>query len=409
MRWIRYSRYTGEDFGIGAEDLLRALADFFLESGFQRQHYMFTEWNKHTLEELKDAIRRALESGELSPDAQYQEMMRQLAAMSPEQLDQILERLAQKLVDEGYVAAEGQPEDGQSQAGESRQQLKIEVTDKTLDFLGYKTLKDLLGALGKSSFGSHDTREMATGVEASGAPKPYEFGDTLNLDVSATLFSAVRREGAKVPLELDYPDLHVHQSEYQSSCATVLMLDCSHSMILYGEDRFTPAKKVALALAHLIRTQYPGDSLRCVLFHDSAEELRLSELARVQVGPYYTNTRDGLILAQRLLAQEKKDMKQVIMITDGKPSALTLEDGRMYRNAFGLDPLVISRTLEEVSRCRRQGILINTFMLASDYGLVNFVQKVTELCRGKAYFTTPYTLGQYLLMDYMNRKTRIVH
>ena len=407
MRWIRYSRYTGEDFGIGAEDLLRALADFFLKSGFQRQHYMFTEWDKHTLEELKDAIRRALESGEMFPDAQYQEMMRQLAAMSPEQLDQILERLAQKLVDEGYVAAEEQPEDRQSQAGESRQQLKIEVTDKTLDFLGYKTLKDLLGALGKSSFGSHDTREMATGVEASGAPKPYEFGDTLNLDVSATLFSAVRREGAKVPLELDYPDLH--QSEYQSSCATVLMLDCSHSMILYGEDRFTPAKKVALALAHLIRTQYPGDSLRCVLFHDSAEELRLSELARVQVGPYYTNTRDGLILAQRLLAQEKKDMKQVIMITDGKPSALTLEDGRMYRNAFGLDPLVISRTLEEVSRCRRQGILINTFMLASDYGLVNFVQKVTELCRGKAYFTTPYTLGQYLLMDYMNRKTRIVH
>jgi Ca-activated chloride channel family protein len=187
------------------------------------------------------------------------------------------------------------------------------------------------------------------------------------------------------------------------------MLDCSHSMILYGEDRFTPAKKVALALAHLIRTQYPGDSLRCVLFHDSAEELRLSDLARVQVGPYYTNTRDGLILAQRLLNQEKKDMKQIIMITDGKPSALTLEDGKMYRNAFGLDPLVISRTLEEVSRCKKQGILINTFMLASDFGLVNFVQKVTELCRGKAYFTTPYNLGQYLLMDYMNRKTRTIH
>jgi hypothetical protein len=194
----------------------------------------------------------------------------------------------------------------------------------------------------------------------------------------------------------------VHQCEYQSSCATVLMLDCSHSMILYGEDRFTPAKKVALALAHLIRTQYPGDSLRCVLFHDSAEELAISQLARVQVGPYYTNTRDGLILAQRLLAQERKDMRQIVMITDGKPSCLTLEDGRVYKNAFGLDPLVISRTLEEVSRCKKQGILINTFMLASDYGLVNFVQKVTEICRGKAYFTTPYTLGQYLLMDYMN-------
>jgi Ca-activated chloride channel family protein len=189
----------------------------------------------------------------------------------------------------------------------------------------------------------------------------------------------------------------------------VLMLDCSHSMILYGEDRFTPAKKVALALAHLIRTQYPGDTLRCVLFHDSAEELDVSQLARVQVGPYYTNTRDGLILAQKLLARERKDMRQIVMITDGKPSALTLEDGRIYRNAFGLDPLVISKTLEEVHRCKKQGVLINTFMLASDYGLVNFVQKVTEICRGKAYFATPHNLGEYLLMDYMNRKTRTIH
>ena len=287
--------------------------------------------------------------------------------------------------------------------------MKFEVTDKAIDFLGFKTLKDLLGSLGKSSFGAHDTRDLATGVDASGGAKCYEFGDVLNLDVSATLFSAMQREGLKLPLNLEYSDLHVHQSEYQSSCATVLMLDCSHSMILYGEDRFTPAKKVALALSHLIRTQYPGDSLRCVLFHDTAEELRFSELARVQVGPYYTNTRDGLILAQRLLAQEKKDMKQIVMITDGKPSALTLEDGRIYKNAFGLDPLVISQTLEEVARCKKRGILINTFMLASDYGLVQFVQKVTEMCSGKAYFTTPYTLGNYLLMDYMNRKTRTIH
>jgi Ca-activated chloride channel family protein len=250
---------------------------------------------------------------------------------------------------------------------------------------------------------------MATGVESSGASKPYEFGDTLNIDVAQTLFSALQREGLSLPLNLEYSDVHVHQSEYQSSCATVLMLDCSHSMILYGEDRFTPAKRVALALAHLIRTQYPGDSLRLVLFHDSAEEMKVSELARVQVGPYYTNTRDGLILAQRLLKAEKKDMKQIVMITDGKPSALTLDDGRIYKNAFGLDPLVISRTLEEVNRCKRAGILINTFMLASDYALISFVQKVTEMCKGKAYFTTPYTLGQYLLMDFMNRKRKTIH
>ncbi|HLJ49471.1 MAG TPA: hypothetical protein VKU01_25835 [Bryobacteraceae bacterium] len=410
MKRISYSRYTGDDLGVGAEDLLKALSDFFLESGFHNQYMGFSEWNEHTLEQLKEAIQRALERGEMFDNDRAEQIRQQLESMSQEQLDQLLDKLVQKLADEGYINVdEPQAETGKGGNGNSDKNVKVEVTDKSVDFLGFKTLKDLLGSLGKSSFGSHDTRDLATGVETSGGAKAYEFGDTLNLDIGETLFSAVKREGLRVPLNLEYSDLHVHQSEYQSSCATVLMLDCSHSMILYGEDRFTPAKKVALALAHLIRTQYPGDSLRCVLFHDSAEELRLGELARVQVGPYYTNTRDGLILAQRLLAQEKKDMKQIIMITDGKPSALTLDDGRMYRNAFGLDPLVISRTLEEVSRCKRQGILINTFMLASDFGLVNFVQKVTELCRGKAYFTTPYNLGQYLLMDYMNRKTRTIH
>ncbi len=398
--------------GVGAEDLLQALSDFLLESGFNTQYMPFSEWNQHTLEDLKKAIQQALEQGKLFEDQNLQEMMQRLESMSQEQMEKLLENLVQKMVDEGHITIEEPSEQQTPAPGVTNgrdAKVKFEVTDKSLDFLGFKTLKDLLGSLGKSSFGRHDTRDLATGIEASGSSKQYEFGDTLNLDISETLFSAIRREGAKVPLDLEYSDLHVHQCEYQSSCATVLMLDCSHSMILYGEDRFTPAKKVALALAHLIRTQYPGDSLRCVLFHDTAEELALSQLARVQVGPYYTNTRDGLILAQRLLAQEKKDMRQIVMITDGKPSCLTLEDGRMYKNAFGLDPLVISRTLEEVNRCKKQGILINTFMLASDYGLVNFVQKITEICRGKAYFTTPFTLGQYLLMDYMNRKTRTIH
>jgi Ca-activated chloride channel family protein len=412
MRRISYSKFSEEDLGIEAEDLLRALADYFLQSGFQNPYLRFSELNAHTLEQLKEAIERALESGELFHPDQLEQMRRRLAEMSARQREQLVENLIRKLEEAGYINMEGEPPETPSAPGPDggpETKARFEVTDKAIDFLGYKTLKDLLGSLGKSSFGAHDTRDLATGIDASGGPKPYEFGDLLNLDVSATLFSALQREGLRLPLNLEYSDLHVHQAEYQSSCATVLMLDCSHSMILYGEDRFTPAKKVALALSHLIRTQYPGDSLRCVLFHDSAEELRISELARVQVGPYYTNTRDGLILAQRLLAQEKKDMKQIIMITDGKPSALTLEDGRIYKNAFGLDPLVISQTLEEVARCKKRGILINTFMLASDYGLVQFIQKVTEMCRGKAYFTTPYTLGNYLLMDYMNRKTRTIH
>ena len=280
-----------------------------------------------------------------------------------------------------------------------------EVTDKALDFLGYRALRDLLGSLGKSSFGRHDTRDLATGIEAIGAPKPYEFGDTLNLDAAATILNAVRRG----TLEVDYPDLMITQGEYQSSCATVLMLDCSHSMVLYGEDRFTPAKRVALALAQLIKNQYPGDALKVVLFHDSAEEVPLSQLGRVRVGPYYTNTREGLRLARRVLERQRKDMRQIVMITDGKPSALTQPDGRIYKNPFGLDPIVIGETLSEVSACAKAGIMINTFMLAQDYDLVAFVRRVAAMCRGKAYFTTPYTLGQYVLMDYMDKKTKTIH
>ena len=210
-------------------------------------------------------------------------------------------------------------------------------------------------------------------------------------------------------IDIQYEDLMVSQGEYQSSCATVLMLDCSHSMILYGEDRFTPAKRVALALANLIRLQYPGDALNVILFHDSAEEIPLRELGRVRVGPYYTNTREGLRLARRILDRQRKDMRQIVMITDGKPSALTQPDGRIYKNAFGLDPFIVSETIAEVAACRKSGIMINTFMLARDYELVAFVRRVAEICRGKAYFTTPYTLGQYVLMDYMDKKTRTIH
>jgi Ca-activated chloride channel family protein len=329
-------------------------------------------------------------------------------------LDELIDKLIQRMQQEEFITID-KPYDPSAQSSvggqvsDSQTQARFEVTDKGLDLLGYKSLRDLLGSLGKASFGRHDTRDMATGIEASGASKQYEFGDTLNLDIPETLSRAFQREGLTLPLNLEYSDLHVHQCEYQSSCATVLMLDCSHSMILYGEDRFTPAKKVAMALSHLIRTQYPGDSLSLLLFHDSAEEVPLSQLARVKVGPYYTNTREGLRVAQRILQRQRKDMKQIIMITDGKPSALTLEDGRIYKNAFGLDPLVVSQTLEEVSKCKKAGILINTFMLASDYGLVQFVQKVSQMCRGKAYFTTPYNLGQYLLMDYMSRKSKTIH
>jgi Ca-activated chloride channel family protein len=412
MKRIRYSKYVPDPAGeMSIQDLLSALSDYFLQSGFNDNFWYELPEGEQSLDELKRALEQALLNGEMFDE----EMRDRLQQMQMEgELDELIEKLIERMQQEDYISID-QPHDPSKQSsiggqvGDAHQQAKFEITDKSLDFLGFKALRDLLGSLGKSNFGRHDTRDMATGIETSGAAKQYEFGDTLNLDITATLSSAIQREGLGLPLNLEYNDLQVHQCEYQSSCATVLMLDCSHSMILYGEDRFTPAKKVAMALSQLIRTQYPGDSLSLVLFHDSAEEVPLSQLARVKVGPYYTNTREGLRMAQRILQRQRKDMKQIVMITDGKPSALTLEDGRIYKNAFGLDPLVVSQTLEEVSKCKRAGVLINTFMLASDYGLVQFVQKVTQMCRGKAYFTTPYTLGQYLLMDYMSRKTKTIH
>jgi Ca-activated chloride channel family protein len=418
MKYVKYSKYVGDPFdGLSAEDLLQMLQDFLLQSGFNSEYYNWYEMDsEQTMENLHRALLEAMQNQEMIPQELLEKFLQNMENYQNSELRELLDRLLERLAEEGYITVAQPPQDGKrkeagpGQMGEPREaRAKFELTDKALDFLGFKTLKDLLGSLGKSSFGRHDTRDYATGIESSGASRRYEFGDTMNLDVNATLLSAIQRNGLKVPIDLDYKDLQVHQCEYQSSCATVLMLDCSHSMILYGEDRFTPAKRVALALTHLIRTQYPGDSLHLVLFHDSAEEMPLPELARVKVGPYYTNTREGLRLAQRILSRQKKDMRQIVMITDGKPSALTLEDGRIYKNAFGLDPLVVSETLHEVARCRRNGILINTFMLASDYGLINFVQKVTEICRGKAYFTTPYTLGQYLLMDYMQKKVKHIH
>jgi Ca-activated chloride channel family protein len=411
MRRTHYTKYNGDLASeIDLEDLLQGLAGYFLNSGYQ-DPYMRYQDMEQSLENLREALRQALENGDFF-DESIREKLNEM--MAEGNLDEVIDKLIERMEQENYISFSGEqnptnetPRTGQ--AGGMEAQARFEVTDKSLDFLGFKALRDLLGSLGKSSYGNHDTRHWATGIEASGGSRRYEFGDTLNLDTTTTLSSAISREGIGLPLNMEYEDLHVHQCDYQSSCATVMMLDCSHSMILYGEDRFTPAKRVAMALTHLIRTQFPGDSLSLVLFHDSAEEMPVSQLARVKVGPWHTNTREGLRVAQRVLARQRKDMKQIVMITDGKPSALTLPDGRIYKNAYGLDPLVVSETLEEVSRCKRSNVLINTFMLASDYDLIQFVHKVSAMCRGKAYFTTPDTLGQYLLMDYMQRRSKTIH
>jgi Ca-activated chloride channel family protein len=424
------------------DDLMSKLSDLLLSSGFGNPRDTGDDSDR-TMQALRDAILEALFNGGVLPDdllermfgdsfdsAQDSERLAQDRQAAREQLEQLIQAIIERMKESGYITTPPDLEDEKARRaqgggpGEGEPgKVKFEVTDKALDFLGYRALRDLLGSSGHSSAGRHDTRDLSTGVETSGAPKPYEFGDTMNIDATATILNAVQRASAENEaaglqtrlgphdhgIDIDYSDLMVAQGEYQSSCATVLLLDCSHSMILYGEDRFTPAKRVAMALSHLIRTQYPGDTLHAVLFHDSAEEIPLRELGRVRVGPYYTNTREGLRVARRILERQRKDMRQIVMITDGKPSALTQPDGRIYKNPFGLDPFVIGETLAEVSACAKAGIMINTFMLARDYDLVAFVRRVAAMCRGKAYFTTPYTLGEYVLMDYMDKKTKTIH
>ncbi len=448
MRYTTYAKYRPELIdAINLQELLDQLSDFLLQSGFagsSLDHPYWGEFGEHDVDRSLDTLRQAIVQALMDSGKLDQDMLKVLRGESTgdpqrdaeiqQQLAELLDQIVKKLVEEGYLRADQaprMPEGHQpmfgpgSQAHSAAQQVQFNLTDKGIDFLGYRALRHLLGSVGKSSFGSHETPHLATSVEAEAASKPYEFGDTMNLDVPTTLKNALLRGGragrggsddtpAASPaaaasaafLDIDYPDLMVQQSEYRSSAATVLMLDCSHSMILYGEDRFTPAKKVALALTHLIRTQFPGDSLRVVLFHDSAEEIPLERLAHAQVGPYHTNTAEGLKLARRLLLGQKKDMRQIIMITDGKPSALTQPDGRIYVNSMGLDPRILKETYREVAICRRSGIMINTFMLARERALVEFVKRVCEISRGKAYFTTTMTLGQYILMDFMRRKTR---
>jgi Ca-activated chloride channel homolog len=436
---FRYTKYTGDLLDeIDLEDLVSKLSDLLMSSGFSNPWGDPSDGDEdRSLEALHDAILEALFSDGVLSDAALQELLGEPADGDQEgarqKLEDLIQQIMQKMMDQGFITAapdlEGEREHRRGTGGgmgEDAGPVKFEVTDKALDFLGYRALRDLLGSMGRSSVGRHDTRHLSTGVETVAAPKPYEFGDTLNIDPSSTILNAVQRTQSDARLkpgttedasavslasgiEVEYSDLMVAQSEYQSSCATVIMLDCSHSMILYGEDRFTPAKRVAMALSHMIRTQYPGDSLHAVLFHDSAEEVPLKQLGRVRVGPYYTNTREGLRLARRILERQKKDMRQIVMITDGKPSALTRPDGQIYKNAFGLDPFIVAETFAEVNACNKAGIMINTFMLARDHDLVAFVRRVASICRGKAYFTTPYTLGQYVLMDYMDRKTKTIH
>jgi uncharacterized protein with von Willebrand factor type A (vWA) domain len=270
------------------------------------------------------------------------------------------------------------------------------------------SLDQIFSSLRKSPLGgNHDTPHNGAGIERLSETKPFRFGDQpSNLDFSATLSNAIRREGLD-RIKIQEDDLEVYETEHQTTCATALMIDISHSMILYGEDRITPAKNVAMALAQLILTRYPKDSLHVLVFGDDAREVKVNDIPFIQVGPFHTNTKAGLELGRQILKRKKNVNRQIFMVTDGKPSAI-FEYGRIYKNPYGLDRKIVNKTLDEAVKCRREKIAITTFMIADDPWLVDFVNKLTEANRGRAYFSSLNELGQYMFVDYIRNRRRYV-
>ncbi len=270
------------------------------------------------------------------------------------------------------------------------------------------SLNEIFGGLSKGVAGEHRVPHAGKGGERLSETRPYQFGDSISeIDSMATLGNAIRRGGVE-DIRIGEEDLEIFDAEHLTSCATVLLLDVSHSMVLYGEDRITPAKRVALALTELITRRYPKDELHVVLFGDDAVVVPLAKLPYVGVGPYHTNTKAGLRLAQQLLNRRKHGNKRIVMITDGKPSAI-FEGGTLYKNPFGLDPKIVNRTLDEAVSCRRKGIVVTTFMVADEPVLKQFVDRFTELNRGRAYYSDLQNLGAFVLVDFLRNRRRRVH
>jgi uncharacterized protein with von Willebrand factor type A (vWA) domain len=281
------------------------------------------------------------------------------------------------------------------------------LTTKGVQKIRQDALKEIFSSLKKTPMGSHETPHTGAGVERLSETKKWVFGDMpTNIDLTSTMTNAFKRDGIE-NFNLTEDDLEVYDTENLSTCATVLMLDISHSMILYGEDRITPAKQVGLALSELIMTKFPRDYIALVVFGDDAKLVSINELPFLNVGPYHTNTRAGLQLARNLLRRCGNVNKQIFMITDGKPSAMFDDAGRLYKNSFGLDPKIVNKTLDEAVACRREKITISTFMVARDPYLINFIEELTKANHGRAYYSSLNNLGQFIFVDYIrNRRKR---
>ena len=255
--------------------------------------------------------------------------------------------------------------------------------------------------------GYHPVSAAGEGRERLPETRAWRFGDDIHhIDAVRSTQNALKRTRGRA--ELAEEDLEVFETEHLTACATVVAIDISHSMVLYGEDRITPAKTVALALTELIERRYPRDDLGVIVFGDRAKRIGLGEIATIQAGPFHTNTCEALEVARRILARKQHPNKQIFLITDGKPSAVT-EGGSIYKNPYGLDLKIVNRTLEEADRCRRSRVVVTTFMLATDPLLQDFVTQLTRTNRGRAYFASPYNLGEFILEDFISHRRRRVH
>lgn len=281
------------------------------------------------------------------------------------------------------------------------------MTSKSERSLRTRALEEVFRNLRQGEMGGHKTAGTGRGPEPEAETKPWSFGEDIHrIDAPNSLLNALHHSSIDA-FSLKEDDLMVYETDHSTSVATVLMIDLSHSMILYGEDRITPAKKVALALSELIMNQYENDSLDIIAFGNKAWPVTIKDLPYLQVGPYHTNTQAGLELARSILQRKKYANKQIFMITDGKPSAM-MENGSLYKNSFGLDRKIVNRVLQEAVKCRRDKIRITTFMIASDPYLQGFVRELTEANQGRAYYASLDALGGYLFEDYIRNRRKSV-
>jgi Ca-activated chloride channel family protein len=373
----------------------------------------YSKWKPGESETAEDRLRQLIDlfsqillqtSGDVSETLEWMRYLdEQYRIFGP---DMTLDMFVDRLKEEGLI--------------EEDENALLKPTNKAIQNIRRDALLEMFRSLRKSPNGAHDTPHTGSGIERTQNTKNYTFGDTAsNIDFTQTFQNAQKRalrdgvlnedgdDAAINSFDLHEDDIEIYETEHLTSCATVLMIDISHSMILYGEDRITPAKKVALALSELIKTKFPKDQLYVVTFGDDAKLITVSELPFLEVGPFHTNTRAGLRLARQLLKRSGNVNKQIFMVTDGKPSAMFDEAGRLYKNSFGLDPKIVNKTLDEALACRREKITISTFMVARDPYLINFVEDLTKSNKGRAYYSGLNDLGQFVFVDYVrNRKKK---